>query len=51
MVTLDTLFKLLENERRRYALYYLYEQDGPVGVKELIETIEDWEDNPPPKDS
>ncbi|MFD1562334.1 hypothetical protein ACFR99_01945 [Haloarchaeobius amylolyticus] len=47
MVTLDTIFELLEDERRRYVLYYLYEADGPVAVRELVETIDTWEDEPP----
>ncbi|QLG48345.1 DUF7344 domain-containing protein [Natrinema halophilum] len=43
MVTLGTIFDLLQDERRRYALYYLYEQDGPVAVTELVKTVDDWE--------
>lgn len=31
-------------------LYYLYEQDGPVAIEELVETIADWEDEPPEQD-
>ena len=45
MVSLDTIFDLLSDERRRYALYYLYEQDGPVAVEELVETVTRWEDD------
>ncbi|WP_323173583.1 hypothetical protein [Natrialba sp. PRR66] len=51
MVSLDTIFDLLSDERRRYALYYLYERDGPVPIEELVETIADWEDDPPEDDS
>lgn len=51
MVTLNKVFELLKDERRRYVLYYLYEQDGPVAIRDLVETVETWEDNPPPKDS
>ena len=47
MATLDTIFTLLSDERRRYALYYLHEQDGPVAVEELVTVIADWEENPP----
>ncbi|UHQ98144.1 hypothetical protein HYG81_21455 (plasmid) [Natrinema zhouii] len=47
MVLLDTVFDLLSNERRRFTLYYLKEQDGPVSVDELVATIAEWEDNPP----
>ncbi|QFU84625.1 DUF7344 domain-containing protein [Natronorubrum aibiense] len=50
MVTLDKIFELLENKRRRYALYYLYERDGPVAVGELIEKIDEWEDEQPHHD-
>ncbi|WP_226008302.1 DUF7344 domain-containing protein [Natrinema salinisoli] len=51
MVTLDKIFGLLKDERRRYVLYYLYEQDGPVAIRDVVETIENWEDDPPPEDS
>ncbi|SEP90836.1 DUF7344 domain-containing protein [Natrinema salaciae] len=51
MVPLDKVFELLEEERRRYALYYLYERDGPVAVDELVETVDEWEDDPPTDDS
>ncbi len=47
MVTLDAIFELLEDERRRYVLYHLYKANGPVAVRELIETIDLWEDDPP----
>lgn len=46
MVALDTVFELLQDERRRYALYYLYDRDGPVSVRELVEAIDEWEDDP-----
>ncbi|WP_425499365.1 DUF7344 domain-containing protein [Natronosalvus caseinilyticus] len=36
MVALDEVFELLEDQRRRYALYCLYEKDGPVAVSELV---------------
>ncbi|MDG5818934.1 hypothetical protein [Natronococcus sp. A-GB7] len=45
MVELETVFELLQEERRRYALYYLYERNGPVSVAEVVETIEKWEDD------
>ncbi|WP_226007578.1 DUF7344 domain-containing protein [Natrinema salinisoli] len=47
MNTLDTVFDLLSDERRRYVLYYLHEQSGPVSVDKLAETIRTWEDDPP----
>ena len=43
MVSLDTVFDLLSDERRRYTLYYLKEQEGPVSIDELVEVIVDWE--------
>ncbi|WP_254530889.1 DUF7344 domain-containing protein [Natrinema gelatinilyticum] len=46
MVTLGSIFELLKDERRRYVLYYLYEQQGPVRIDELVEKIEEWEDGP-----
>ncbi|TYL39024.1 hypothetical protein CV102_06945 [Natronococcus pandeyae] len=49
MVTVGTVFELLEEKRRRYVLYYLYERDGPVGVEELVKTVDEWEDEPPPQ--
>jgi hypothetical protein len=44
MVSVSTVFELLGDERRRYALYYLHERDGPVPVQELVDVIEAWED-------
>lgn len=43
MASLDTVFELLSNERRRYALYYLKQENRPVSVDELAETIAEWE--------
>jgi hypothetical protein len=38
--SLDLVFDLLSNQRRRYALYYLYEQsDGVATVDELADSI------------
>lgn len=39
MVSLDRVFDLLSEERRRYALYYLEEADGSVSIDELAEQI------------
>jgi len=50
MVTIDEVFDLLGEERRRYALYYLHEQDGPVPIEELVEVIVEWEEKPPEQD-
>jgi hypothetical protein len=38
--SLDLVFDLLSNRRRRYALYYLYEQpDGVATVDELADNV------------
>ncbi|RBI63642.1 hypothetical protein DMJ13_03680 [halophilic archaeon] len=50
MVSLDTIFDLLSEERRRYVLYYLKEQDGPVSVTELTEAVADREKASSPED-
>ncbi|WP_019991706.1 DUF7344 domain-containing protein [Natronorubrum tibetense] len=50
MVNLGTVFDLLEDKRRRYALYYLDQRDGPVAISELVERIDEWEDEPTPTD-
>lgn len=38
-LTPDTMFDALSDEHRRYALYYLTEQDAPVGLNELTEQV------------
>ena len=45
MEILDRVFEVLSEERRRYALYYLEQKDGPVPIEELIEQIAAWETN------
>ena len=45
MESLDRVFDVLSEERRRYALYYLEQQDGPVPIEELIKQIAAWETN------
>lgn len=40
---LDRVFDLLSDERRRYALYYLEQQDGPVPIEEVAEQVTEWE--------
>lgn len=47
MKALDRVFELLAAERRRYVLYYLEEQDGPVPISEVSETVQKWERSPP----
>ncbi|WP_306059592.1 DUF7344 domain-containing protein [Natronococcus wangiae] len=42
--SLDLVFDLLSNRRRRYALYYLYEQpDGVATVDELTDSVVTFE--------
>jgi hypothetical protein len=43
MVSLDTVFDLLRNERRRYVLYYLDEQEGEVSIEEVTKQVTEWE--------
>lgn len=43
MKSLDRIFDLLGEERRRYALYYLEQQDGPVPVDEVAEKVAEWQ--------
>lgn len=37
------LSDVLRNMRRRYALYYLHQQDGAVGLDEMTDQIAAWE--------
>lgn len=46
MDSLNRIFDLLRKERRRYALYYLERQDGPVSIAELTERVVEWETDP-----
>ncbi|WP_246310503.1 DUF7344 domain-containing protein [Halorarum halophilum] len=46
MTSLDRLFDLLSEERRRYALYYLDQHDGPVSVDELAAQVAEWQADP-----
>ncbi|MDL5362926.1 hypothetical protein [Halalkalicoccus sp. NIPERK01] len=43
MVSLDTVFDLFSKERRRYALYYLDQQEGRVSIEEVAERVAKWE--------
>ncbi|MFP9193876.1 hypothetical protein ACLI4Q_19895, partial [Natrialbaceae archaeon A-CW1-1] len=51
MVSLDELFEILSDKRRRYVLYCLHEQDGSITIQELVETINMWEEDPPAQSS
>lgn len=39
---LDIIFHLLRDNERRYALYYLLEQNRPVPLEELVEQVLMW---------
>lgn len=42
------LYDVLADQRRRYVLHYLKQEDGPVGVRELAEQVAAWENNKDP---
>lgn len=48
MQELDSVFDLLSQERRRYVLYYLEQQGGPVPVPEVAKTVQEWENGGTP---
>jgi DNA-binding transcriptional ArsR family regulator len=41
--SLDTVFQILSNRRRRFVLYFLTEVDDPIGREELARRIATWE--------
>ncbi|WP_254864753.1 DUF7344 domain-containing protein [Halovivax gelatinilyticus] len=43
MVTVDDVLSLLNDERRRYALYFLSEQDRPVPIDEVVRAVAEME--------
>ena len=43
MTTVDEVLTLLHERRRRYMLYYLSEQNGPVPVTELVDAVAEME--------
>lgn len=43
----DAIFEVLRNQRRRYVLHYLKQQDEPVQLQELIEQVAAWENDKP----
>lgn len=45
MRSIDDIFTLFTPQRRRFALYYLKNADGPVSIEELTEEIYAWEAN------
>jgi hypothetical protein len=42
-LSMSTVFELLSERRRRYALYHLIDTDGPVDFDALVAQIVDWE--------
>ncbi|WP_121743734.1 DUF7344 domain-containing protein [Natronorubrum halophilum] len=44
----DTILELLANRRRRYLLYALRGQDGPIELSTLSEQVAGWEHDVPP---
>ncbi|WP_137287979.1 DUF7344 domain-containing protein [Natronorubrum halophilum] len=44
----DTILELLANRRRRYLLYALRGQDGPIELSTLAEQVAGWEHDVPP---
>lgn len=46
MASLDTIFDLMSEERRRYVLYYLEQQSDAVPVSDVAEQVAAWENNP-----
>lgn len=43
----ETVFEVLENRRRRYALHYLKQEDGEVDLGPLAERVAAWETDTP----
>lgn len=46
----DTIFFALSNRRRRYAIHYLKQHDGPVRFRDLVEQVAAWEHDCPPEE-
>lgn len=49
MEILDQVFDILSEERRRYVLYYLEQENEPVSVDELATQVAEWETDGPPE--
>ena len=45
--TREALFEALSNERRRCALYYLQQQEGPVSLGEVVDYVAAWQYDQP----
>lgn len=46
----DDLFEVLGNERRRCALYYLQQQEGPVPLTDVVDYVTAWQYDQPMSD-
>lgn len=44
-LSLDTIFEILKNQRRRYVLKYLRESSGTVKLNELADQVAAWEND------
>jgi len=44
----QTIFDLLRNQRRRYALHYLKREQAPVAMAELVDQVAAWENGTTP---
>ena len=48
MVSVDRALDLLHNERRRYTLYYLQEQNEAVPIDDVVEAVVEMEEDEAP---
>lgn len=46
MTSVDHVMALLSKERRRYALYYIEQQNGPVPINDVVKQVAEWETDP-----
>lgn len=44
-LTSETAYAVLSDKRRRYAIHYLKQSEGPVTVRELAEQVAAWEND------
>ena len=44
-LTRDAVFDILSSPRRRYVLYYLKREDGPIQLTKLAEEVAAWEND------
>lgn len=45
----DRMFDILSSPRRRYVLYYLREESGPIKLTDLAEKLAAWQDDTAPE--